>query len=136
MQHIAPRTFAWLCAIRDGAHRQTAGDAVLQPSLQPLLRLVSQTFMPLMVQNERAYLKARGAGETLFNEAAFNRSRALYDGELMGQPFRAVIKTFQVRVWRELRAAWWALDAADRRLLQREFLPDADLQFAAVGAFG
>ena len=134
LRDMAPRTFAWLCAIRDGAHRHVAGEALLQTALQPLLQIISQTFMPLMVQNERAYLRARAAGETLFNEAAFNCNRALYDGELRSQPFRAVIKTFQVRVWRELRSAWWALDAADQRLLQRDFLPDADALFAAPDA--
>jgi glutathione S-transferase len=136
LQDMAPRTFAWLCAIRDGKHRHATGEAMLQPALQPLLQVISQTFVPLMVQNENAYLKARMAGETLFNEAAFNCNRALYDGELLAQPFRAVIKTFQVRVWRELKAAWWALDALDRCVLQRDFLPDADKLFAVSGADG
>ena len=48
-------------------------------------------------------------GERLFNERAFDAGRALYDGTLLGKPFRAVAKTFQVRVWRELQAAWLAL---------------------------
>jgi hypothetical protein len=29
----------------------------------------------------------------------------------MGQPFRAVVKTFQVRVWNDLRAAWTSTPA-------------------------
>ena len=80
-----------------------------------------------MVQNEQAYERAVGAGETLFNEAAFKHERALYDGELLGYPFRAVVKTFQVRVWRELKDSWRALAAADRDALQRDYLPGADV---------
>ena len=105
----------------------------MTPALQPLLRMISQTFMPLMMQNEKAYEQARAAGETLFNEAAFKRHRALYDGQLLEHPFRAVVKTFQVRVWRELKASWWALAAQDRAALQREFLPDATALFNGPG---
>jgi hypothetical protein len=54
-------------------------------------------------------------GQRLFNEAAFDRGLALYDGALLGQPFRSVVKTFQVRVWREVLAAWAALPEAARR---------------------
>jgi len=85
--------------------------------------------MPLMMQNEDAYDQALAAGETLFNEAAFERHRALYDGQLLEHPFRAVVKTFQVRVWRELKASWWALAAQDRDALQSEFLPGATAVF-------
>jgi glutathione S-transferase len=130
LQELAPRTFRWLCAIRDGEHVGTRGELALTPALQPLLRIISQTFVPLMMQNEMAYEQARAKGETLFNEAAFNRHRALYDGQLLEQPFRAVAKTFQVRVWRELQASWCALAVQDRDELQREFLPDADVAFS------
>jgi hypothetical protein len=46
---------------------------------------------------------------------AFDAGRALYDGRLLGQPFRSVVKTFQVRVWRELLVAWAALPDVDQR---------------------
>jgi glutathione S-transferase len=125
LEELAPRTLRWLCAIRDGEHVGASGELALTPALQPLLRIISQTFMPLMMQNEKAYEHALAAGETLFNEAAFNLHRALYDGQLLERPFRAVVKTFQVRVWRELKASWRALAVQDRDELQREFLPDA-----------
>ena len=67
-----------------------------------------------MRQNARAYQAARERGESLFNESAFDRGRACYDGELLGRPFRSVVKTFQVRVWRELCDAWDALPEDDR----------------------
>jgi hypothetical protein len=111
----APRTHAWLLAVRDGRHVGSRGDLALHDSLRPLLRIVAETFVPLMRQNEAAYDAARAAGETLFNERAFDRGRALYDGELRGHPFRAVVKTFQVRVWRDLVRAWQALGEPDRR---------------------
>ncbi len=113
----APATCAWLEAIRDRRHAGAGGRPVLAPDLAPLLDVVARTFVPLMQQNERAYEEACARGETLFNERAFDRGRALYDGTLLGRPFRAVVKTFQVRVWRDLRAAWHALDRAARTRL-------------------
>ncbi len=86
-------------------------------SLRPLLDAIRETFVPLMRQNERAYVAACNRGETLFNEAAFDGGRALYDGELMGQPFRSVVKSFQVRTWRDLRARWEALSESEREVV-------------------
>jgi hypothetical protein len=74
-----------------------------------LLAIVVESFVPLMRHNALAYDEAHALGETLFNERAFDRGRACYDGELLGRPFRSVVKTFQVRVWREVRAAWGTL---------------------------
>nr|MBP6683603.1 hypothetical protein [Halioglobus sp.] len=126
LQQLAPLTYQWLLAIRDGRHRGSSGALTLSPALGPLLEIVMQTFVPLMAQNEGAYLRARAAGETLFNEAAFDRGRALYGGELLGRPFRSVAKTFQVRVWRELCRQWRELDPAARGALET-ILPDAHL---------
>ena len=53
-------------------------------------------------------------------QAAFDRGEALYDGELLGHPFRSVAKTFQVKGWRLLKARYRALEATDRASL-----PDA-----------
>ena len=86
-----------------------------------------------MTQNEDAYLNAVAAGETQFNEVAFNRNRALYNGQLLDYPFRAVVKTFQVGVWRALKDSWRALDQADRGALEREYLPDAAAMFGGSG---
>jgi glutathione S-transferase len=122
MQRRAPATFRWLNAIRDGRHADSRGPLALSLGLRGLFDAIARTFVPLMIQNESAYTAARAAGETLFNEAAFDRGRALYDGMLLGCPFRSVAKTFQVRVWRELRAAWDAL-AADARTPLLRVLP-------------
>ena len=110
----APRLDAWLRAIAADRHASAMGAASLQSDLTPLLRAIGRTFVPLMLQNERAYLAAAAAGETVFSEPAFDRGRALYDGTLLGHPFRAVVKTFQVQVWRELCTAFAALAPAER----------------------
>lgn len=110
----APTTYRWLCAIRDGHHLQDGDSLHLSDELQPLLDIIGRTFVRLMRQNEVAYEAAREGGETVFNEAAFDQGRALYDGELLGRPFRSVVKTFQVRVWRDIKDAWRALPTAAR----------------------
>ena len=126
LEQYAPRTFRWLLAIRDGEHRDSAGELAVNPELQALLAIIMKTFAPLMVQNERAYLRAVEAGATVFNGAASDAGAALYDGELLGHPFRSVVKTFQVRVWRELCGQWRGLDEAARGELE-QILPDAHL---------
>ncbi len=106
LRELAPRLYQWLCFIRDSGHADSRGDLYLGAELSPLLACISDTFIPLMQQNHAAYEQAINRGQSLFNEAAFNRSEALYDGELMGFPFRSVAKTFQASTWRELCANW------------------------------
>jgi glutathione S-transferase len=127
----APRTHRWLCSIRDGGHRAARGELEATEALRPLLEVISETFVPLMRQNERAYEAALARGETLFNEAAFDRDRALYDGELRGQAFRHVVKTFQVRTWRDLRSRWMALTPDEHLVLDR-MLPGLEEAFAPL----
>ena len=67
-----------------------------------------------MRQNQQAYREARQRGETLFNERAFDAGHALYDGTLLGKPYRSVVKSFQVQVWSEIQAAWDALSSEER----------------------
>lgn len=122
MLDIAPRTFNWLQSIQHGEHigqHQTLGAFRLNPALSPLLNTIMGTFSALMVQNETAWLKARAAGVTSFNEEAFNQGQALFTGQLMGYPFKTVIKSFQVRVWREIKAHWQALSDTDRDMLKQ-----------------
>jgi hypothetical protein len=123
MRERAPVTFEWLCRIRDGGHRGGADELELGPILRPLLTTIAETFLPLMRQNAAAYGEASQRGARIFNEKAFDRGLACYDGELLGRPFRSVVKTFQVRVWRELREGWEALPDPDRARVSR-ILPD------------
>lgn len=114
LQARAPRCHRWLEDIRDRRHVGSQGPLALHPGLQPLLDIIGRTFVPLMRQNAAAFERAVDAGETLFAERAFDKGRALYDGVLLDHPFRAVVKPFQVQVWRDLSAAWAALPAAAR----------------------
>jgi glutathione S-transferase len=118
LEELAPRTHAWLCMIRDGGHKDGKGQPVLNARLGALLDIIAETFMPLMRQNAAAYQSCLDQGQTLFNEAAFDRGEALYDGELLGQPFRTVAKSFQVPVWRDLCQSWAALEDGHREQLR------------------
>jgi glutathione S-transferase len=133
LEELAPRTFRWLCDIRDGKHKESRGELYLSERLTPLLEIINETFLPLMRQNAAAYERFVRDGETLFNEPAFDRGEALYNGELLGQQFRAVAKSFQVVVWRELCAAWHALPVEDRDRLQGRYPLLSDSVFTPVG---
>ncbi|BFM16684.1 hypothetical protein R50073_28670 [Maricurvus nonylphenolicus] len=119
MQARAPKLRQWLVDIRAGRHCHNISEKPLYLSdeVLPLLELVCEVFLPLMQQNEAAYLEKKQQGETLFNEAAWRKDRALYTGELRGHPFKAVVKTFQVQVWRDLQAAWKQLSQSHRQEL-------------------
>jgi glutathione S-transferase len=119
VQRDAPATDAWLRRLATGDFGASAdrGAVALDADIEPLLAWVDRTFVPLMRQNQQAYARHQAAGDTLFNESAFDRDRALYDGELLGSPFRSVAKTFQVRVWRDLQVAWRELAASSRERL-------------------
>ena len=131
----APTLRAWLDRLHDRQAR-LFGDAQLpDPSdiqgLEPLLDEIVALYVPLMQQNERAYQDHAREGQTRFNELAFDRAEALYDGELLGHPFRSVAKTFQVKDWRALKARYAALDHEARASLP----PAVTLAFDdAIGA--
>ena len=125
MESLAPLTYAWLRRIEAGDHRQQVGQVHAAEHLLPLLDIIGRTFLPLMSQNEAAYQRALDAGETVFNEAAFDQGRSLFDGRLLGQPFRSVAKTFQVAVWRDLRNHWADLAAPVQNRLRESFLHEA-----------
>lgn len=131
LEELAPLTFRWLCMIRDGGHEGSAGELCLSEHLLPLLEIIGETFIPLMQQNEAAYCQAVSQGQTLFNEAAFDRGEALYDGKLLGMSFRSVAKSFQVPVWRDICQSWRGLEASQREQLQSLYPLLADSDFAA-----
>jgi glutathione S-transferase len=121
IQELAPTTYNWLCRIRDGAHVGSRGELYLSDHLAALLEAISETFVPLMQHNDAAYKAAVSAGESQFNEAAFDQGRALYSGQLMGHQFRAVAKSFQIPVWNDLCSSWIELDNEARQKLTRQF---------------
>lgn len=123
LKEIAPQTFNWLERIQNGQFVETNRDtdALLQlnPQLDNLLNILMGTYGALMVQNERAFINAEANGQTRFNETAFDTGEALYEGKLRGYPFRTVIKTFQVRPWRELKQQWRALSDTKKALVKQ-----------------
>ena len=121
LRELAPLSYRWLCAIRDGDHRGSDGKLEITDSLTPLLQSIAETFIPLMQQNEAAYEGLVARGQDTFNEVAFNRGEALYEGNLMGLPFRSVVKSFQVVTWRELCEQWRRLDSHSRKQLAEHF---------------
>lgn len=130
LKETAPLTYDWLCAIRDGKHvlDSLIDDVTVTPEMvitpeiiatvKPLLDIIMQTYSSLMAQNSRAFDAYKKGGQAVFNENAFDQKKALYDGELMGHPFRSVVKTFQVRVWRDICDTWAVLKAEDRDVLK------------------
>ena len=123
IEELAPRTYAWLGRIDNGEHAGADGSTEATPALRPLLDCIAKTFIPLMQQNAAAFTP--GAPRT--NEAAFDAGEQLYDGVLMGHPFRAVCKTFQVRTWRDLQAQWKNLESRERQRVSELHPETADL---------
>ncbi|MEM8661939.1 MAG: glutathione S-transferase C-terminal domain-containing protein, partial [Pseudomonadota bacterium] len=73
LQECAPKTYQWLCAIDNGEHAKSEGELEIKAALAPLLSCIMDTFVPLMQQNEAAFMKLRAEGIETFNETAFDR---------------------------------------------------------------
>ncbi len=109
LRERAPRLREWLRAIERGDHAGSQGPLSLHEDLQPLMAWIASCFIPLMRANAEAYSRRLSAGQRRWNEAAFNHGEALFDLQWRGAPARTVVKTFQVRVWRDLCAKAQAL---------------------------
>jgi len=120
IEQRAPATWRWVKRIRAGEHVARAGELAWSDRLIPLLNIIMETFVPLMQQNETAYKAWLDKGETLFNEAAHDQGRALYEGKLLGYPFRMVVKTFQVQVWRDIVSELSTFNIGQRTELKRK----------------
>jgi glutathione S-transferase len=119
IQATAPNVFSWLNRIHVGDFTTNKPDSelLIDDLLKPLLKEISRIFLPLMQQNEAAYIQHKNAGEKRFNEAAFWRGKSLYSGELDGQPFTSVAKSFQVKTWRQIKQSWRQLEPKDKTFL-------------------
>lgn len=113
----APRVHAWVSALHGSeAEPIASGNGLsLDASLKPLLAEIFRVYVPLMRQNARAYENFRRHGQARFNEDAFVRGEAMYDGELDGHHFRHVAKSFQAKTWKECLARWKALPPDAKR---------------------
>lgn len=91
--------------------------------LRPLLSWVETGFVPLMNANAAAYERCTYAGQARWNEAAFDRGEASFDLDWRGGPARTVVKTFQVRVWRDLCEQASALSEESQRQIRSRGIP-------------
>lgn len=119
IQQRAPHTFRWLnrIAAADFSGHNDESEPVLHDQLSALLCEIGRFFIPLMEQNSAAVLKEKSRAQKHFNEAAFDRGEALYSGMIGDHPFRSVAKTFQHRVWEELRNNFRKLPEEQRQAL-------------------
>ena len=133
LAQLAPVSHNWLRSIERGEHKGVRGALYLSDELQGLLTVIDETFVSLMLQNSAAHTAAVADGETLYNEKAFDRGRSLYAGQLMGQGFKAAVKTFQVKVWKDLQNSWAKLHASDRKTLGSQ-LPEKTVSALSVSS--
>ena len=124
MRERAPRLHRWLSELHGTGPAAAEGEVAVDGALQPLLEEIARLHVPLMRQNAAAHARHKAAGATRFNEAAFDRGEALYDGELGGRPFRSVAKSFQARAWRECCARWAGLPESARARLAPALRPE------------
>lgn len=120
IQQQAPATYAWLTRMADLDCTSDCTEACWFDDLQPLLDEIVRIYIPLMQQNEAAYEQCRHQGISEFNEAAFWKGKALYSGELNGTPFKSVVKSFQVKTWRNIKDDYQALDADQQQWLNEK----------------
>lgn len=102
LRERSPRLRAWLGDIAAGRHAGSQGPLSLHDDLRPPLSWVETCFVPLMKANAAAHARHSAQGQQRWNEAAFNHDEALFDLDWRGGPARTVVKTFQLRVWRDL----------------------------------
>lgn len=127
----APRLHDWLLQLhgREPAPIANAGPLRIDEALEPLLAEISRVHIPLMRQNAAAHARLKAEGRSLFNERAFDRGEAMYDGVLDGRPFRHVAKSFQARSWRDCMARWKTL-SPEAKLAVGALMPGAEASFS------
>jgi Glutathione S-transferase, C-terminal domain len=116
----SPVLYKWLVQIRqkDFSCCDTSKKLELDESQKPLFSEICRTYVPLMKQNLEAYENYKDLGETVFNEVAFNKNTAIYEGVVDNYNFKSVVKTFQVKTWLELRGKWDKLDDDSKKRLE------------------
>ena len=116
MEDRAPHTVDWLKRNLDGSAK-LGTDHALGEAQSKLLVWASEAFIPLMSQNAEAYQNCPVEKGGPRNEKAYNRGLNLFEGELMGHPYRTVVKDFQVKTHREILSLFAGLSASDKAKL-------------------
>jgi glutathione S-transferase len=101
LEQRAPLTTKWLRRSLDGP-LVLSDEHVLDDAHKPLLTWASEAFLPLMQRNAQAYALCPKEHGGPRNEMAFDRGINLFEGQLLGHPYRTVVKDFQFKVYREL----------------------------------
>ncbi len=115
IQKQAPKTYKWLQAIQQGKFTYAKKPELkIDDSVKTLLAEIKRTYIPLMQQNAQAYEQHYQQGQRLFNEKAFDKHTALYEGKLDGITFKSVAKSFQVSSWQTLLKRWNSLNEAEQ----------------------
>ncbi|MCH2159996.1 MAG: glutathione S-transferase C-terminal domain-containing protein [Oleiphilaceae bacterium] len=124
IKQIAPNLFAWLKRIDEGQFMETSNyvneNLIFNEKLSTLMNILMGTYAALMVQNERAHNDAVANGKHRFNEQGFDLGENIYTGKLRGYAFKSVVKSFQVRSWREVKEHWKGLAPSDREILTEQ----------------
>lgn len=123
LRQRTPRLYRWLNTLHVGTPPRADALLRIDAALKPLLEEISRIHLPLMQQNAAAHQRLKMQGQRRFNEAAFNAGEALYSGQLDGQAYRSVAKSFQARSWRDCRARWQALSEIQQHQLA-ELMPN------------
>ena len=130
IQSRSPYFYNWLVSLQQHefpTSTQPISSTRNMEHLKPLLKTICGTFIPLMHHNLKAWRSYTSNGETVFNEAAFWKNRALFDGVILGRNYRTVVKTFQVKSWLALRAKWDELPKSTRDELNNYLPPNHGL---------
>ena len=125
LRERTPQLYRWLNTLHTGTPPRIDAPLQIDATLKPLLEEISRIHLPLMQQNAAAHQRLKQQGQRRFNEPAFNAGEALYSGQLDGQPYRSVAKSFQARSWRDCRARWQQLSALDRDQISL-LMPNSD----------
>jgi len=118
LEQRAPLTTQWLRKSLDSSLTLSAVQR-LDDVHRPLLKWASEAFLPLMQQNAQAYALCPREHGGPRNEMAFDRGVNLFEGHLLGHPYKTVVKDFQYKVYRELGQLHAGLSGA-----QQSFLAD------------
>ena len=105
-----------------GVKDHSTSDRFDSALLAPLMGEVAATLLPLLRANADAYVEQFARGERVFNERAWTQGRSMFVGTIKGQQYRCVVKTFQVKCYRDLQQRWRALGVKDREFVLA-FLP-------------
>jgi glutathione S-transferase len=109
-----PHLHAYAQGLRAPSAVSPPGAAVVP---EPLVALAVEAFLPFLQANSEAYERHGRPVARDANEPAYWRGDKLFDGTLLGFPYRTVVKTFQVAVLQDLQRRFQDLGESTRMAL-------------------